>query len=288
MLKKEDIKKLSELTKIPVETLTTAIEAEEETPLDFSEADKVNWTFTDEELEERDLENAKKAGNTAIEMAVKEARNENDFKFEGKTVPNLVKAALAKGKEEGLKEANAKPNETIELQKTKIEELQENIEKIESDNKEEIDRLKSENSRMKTNKDIAATIPDNLDTPLTNSDLLTLYNSEHELKTDENGESTWYKNGKPCLDEKSKKSKPTNVVMAEFIKDKGIKVKANPRGRGGEDDKGAGGGDGEISNIKTTDDFYAYEKANKITPDKRPQLLKDVIKANPEFILGES
>jgi len=160
--------------------------------------------------------------------------------------------------------------------------------KIEGNNKAEIERLKAENMQMKTNKNIAATIPENLDTALLNNDLLTLFNAEHELKQDDEGESTWYRNGKPCLDEKTKESKNTEIVMKEFIEGKGIKVKANPRGRGGEDSHKNIPIEGDLVNIKTTDDFYAYEKAHKITPDKRPQLLRDVQKVNKEFVLGES
>lgn len=279
-LKKEDIKKLSELTRIPVKDLTTAIEAEDENPLTFGEDIQI---FTADELETRDKELAKKAGKTAIEMAVKEARNENEFDFEGKTIPNLVTAAIAKGKKAGLEEAGKKPNETIEQQKIQIEALRENIKKIEEDKDEEIGRLKSDKQKMQNNISVSSTIPADLDTVFSNRDLTNLFNVEHEVGEDEEGNQVIKKDGKILVEDKTQKPKILKQVMDEWLDDKGIKIKSNPKGRGGEDDKGKS--KSELKSIKTSEDFYNYCNEHEVKHADRKQILLEVQKENPEFIL---
>jgi len=281
MLTKTDIKKLSELTRIPVKDLTTAIEAEEETPLTFTEDVQI---FTTDELETRDKELAKKAGRTAVEIAVKEARNENEFDFEGKTVPNLVTAAIAKGKKIGLEEVGKKPNETIEQQKLQIETLQKNIEKIEQEKDGEIGRLKSDRQKMQNNMSVSSAIPADLDTVFSNRDLTNLFNVEYEVGTDEDGNQIIKKDGKIIVDEKTQKPKGLNVVVPEWLDNKGIKMKKDIRGRGDGDDSGKKS-KSELKSIKTSEDFYNYCNEHEVKHADRKQILIEVQKENPEFIL---
>jgi hypothetical protein len=283
-LQKQDIKKLSELTKIPVKTLTTAIESEEETPLEFNDDLQV---FDSEELEVRDKETAKKAGNTAIEMAVKEARNDNELDFQGKTIPNLVTAIIAKTKKAALEEAGKKPNETIEQQKQQIETLQSNIEKLEKDKDEEIKQLKTEKQKVLNNMSVSSKIPDGLNTAYTNRDLTNLFNIEHEVKIDDDGNRTWYRDGKPLLDKKTQKPEELDDIISGWLDGKGIKAESNPQGRGAGDNKGKKDKT-EISKIKTSEDFYTYLKENDIPHEKRKEILAKIREENPEFVLGES
>jgi len=289
MLKKEDIKTLSELTRISVKDLTTALEAEEETPLTFEDV----IIFTPDELETREIEQAKKAGKTAVEMAVKDARNKlveeygEDYNFTGKVQDNLYEALKKAAHEAGKKEAGTKPNETIELQKGQIEKLQNNIKKIEQDKDEEIERLKTEQSKIKTIQSIEGAVPVDLDTTLSRRDLTTLFNVDIETAIDENGKTIYKKNGEQIVDDKTQAPTQLNEIMKNWLDGKGIKQKANPRGRGGDDGQGTPGGDNDIKSIKTTDDYYNYIEKNKIPADGRKEVLLKVQKENPEFVLGE-
>lgn len=100
------------------------------------EAGKLTEMITAEETHELDLENVvilqktaydtrienikKESGNAAIEMAVKKARTENGFEFQGKTIDNLIAAAKAKGEAE----AKVEPEEKYKTLKTEFETLQ--------------------------------------------------------------------------------------------------------------------------------------------------------------------
>ena len=110
MKKQELIKYLSDTTKIDAKKLAEVLSSDkDEIELELPEV----HVFTNEDLQERLTNHAKISSKTFIEMGVKEARNDLKEKygvdFEGKTIPNLVAAAI----EAGEKKANVKPNEKI-------------------------------------------------------------------------------------------------------------------------------------------------------------------------------
>ena len=276
MLKTEDIQKLSELTKIKVEDLTNAINAEEETALVFTDDIEV---FTKTELETRDINNAKKAGKTAVEIAVKNARNDNEFEFEGKTIENLVKAAIEKGKAE----AGVKPNEALKEKDNQIEALKKTIGTIEIERDNAINETSTIKKDYKYTSTMSGVLP--ADVGWSAKEMTLLFKSDHEI-VEVDGVEMVKKDGETLRDSKTQDPLKVADVMKTWVETK-VGNKPKLGGRGGNDQTPKPVSD--IASIKTDADFDKYCEENKITQnDDKVKLLTEVRKNNPEFVRGQS
>jgi len=282
-MKKQDfLQKLSELTGIEVTKITEAINSEEEEIEGIEIPEK--HIFTDDELEARLKNHASKSGNTFIEMAVKEARNSHELEFEGKTVDNLVKAALEKGKADGIAEAGKKPNDLIAEKDKIIEKLQSNLEQSEAATQQKIDDLNNTIKSMKSESMVNSIIPDNLDTPLTKSDLAVLFKNDYQIKEEETGIVFTDRNGNVLRKEKTQEPMTSEEVIEQWMTAKNIKTK-NDDGRGGDDDKTKVDGKLSVKGIKSTTDFYDYCEKNNIPSREYSKVLVEIQKESPEFML---
>jgi len=279
-MKKQDfINKLSELTKIEVKDLTEAITSEsEDVDIEFQELS----IFTREELEQRDINLGKKAGNTGIEIAVKNARNEYELEFEGKTIPNLVKAAIEKGKQE----ANVKPNEKIKELESQTEKLRENILTIEKERDEYKNQTVSIKNDYNMTTTIAGLIPKDVEMPWNAKELNLIYKNNREITTDEDGKQIIKINGEVQRNPKTAEPITVEEDMKTWIEEKTKGMVSVKRGRGEGDRNPRSGGNIEIKGIQTTADFNKYCEENEIKNfDDKAQLLKEIKKENKEFIL---
>jgi hypothetical protein len=286
MLSKSDIEKLSELTKIPAEKLSEAISSQTESTLEFPEV----MVFTKEELTSRDIQNGKKAGNTGVEMAVKEMRAKlvdefgEEYNFQGKTMDNLYETVKKAAIEAGKKEAGVKPNEALQEKQKTIEKLQKTIETMEQDHTSKLSAKEKELNQILTETKILGVIPQGLDTTLKHKQIATLFKAEGYETAIEDGEEVVKLNGEVVRDEKSQKAKKLSDIMNEFLTTQGIGVKQQTKGRG-EGDKGRQNSSSDLSGIRTSKELNAYFEANEITSvDDKTKAVIEVRKTNPEFI----
>jgi len=289
-LSKTDIEKLSELTKISADKLTEAINSSTESALEFADV----LVFTKDELTSRDIQNGKKAGNTGVEMAVKEIRTKlveefgEEYNFQGKTMDNLYENVKKAALEAGKKEAGVKPNEAIlEKQKT-IEKLQKTIETMESEHTTKLSAKEKELNQILTETKILGVIPQGLDTTLKHKQIATLFKAEGYETAMEDGEEVVKLNGEVVRDEKSQKAKKLSDIMNEFLTGQGIGVKPKVVGRG-ELDKNPQRSITDVSGIKTSKELEAYyEEKNITSTDDKMKVLVEIRKTNPEFVMGQS
>lgn len=281
MKKVDFLKTLSELTGIEAEKIVEHVTSEEEELEGVEIAEK--HIFTEDELTARLKNHGSKSGVTAVEMAVKDARNDFELEFEGKTIKNLVNAAMEKAKTNALEEAKIKPNEQLAEKDKVIDGLRKSIIKIEEEKDAKITELSKSISTMQEDNVISSLIPTNLDTPLSNSDLKVLFRNEFGTKKNDDGKLVFTdKSGEILKDEKTQEPLSGKVVIDQFLETKNIKVK-NGSGRGGDDDNI----DTKVSlgNIKTTKDFYDYCAENKVSDREQVKLLTEIQKENPDFAL---
>ena len=102
---------------VNIEDVKKAMESENPS---FTITDQ-NFVIRSKEDETTFIENHKKdARKEGVEIAVKNARNELNLDFQGKTVENLIKAVQSKA----VNEAKVEPNERIESLTKDVEMLQ--------------------------------------------------------------------------------------------------------------------------------------------------------------------
>lgn len=283
MKKKDFIKKLSDMTGIKAKDLVEHINSEEE-EIEGLELPDLQF-FTEEELESRLKNHGSKSGNTAIEMAVKDARNKHEFEFEGKTIDNLVEAAMNKGRAESAEEIEqlkGEPNTQLEEKDGIIETLKKNLKQAEEDKQVEVEKLNNKLGSIESNNMIASLIPDKLDTELSSNDILVLFKNDRSTKKEDDVIVFTDAQGNVLRDDKSQDPLPGKQVMSDWLTEKNIKVQ-NDDGRGGDDEHG--NKTLSTKGIKTTEDFYNYCKDNNVPNRERAELLTEIQKENPEFAL---
>ncbi len=285
MKKTDFFTKLSELTKIDVETLTKAIASEEEeVEVEFPEI----HVFTQEELNARDLNSSRKGNHTAIEMAVKEARNKlkeefgDEFDFQGKTIENLVETAIKAGEAK----AGVKPSEQLKEKDEIIKKLQKSVSTLE----EEKDAVLQDKEKFQFNYKVDSTlikkVPNVENATFTPDEYISLWKRDKEIVTAD-GVITYKINGEIARDPKTQNPISIETDFENFLNEKGV-TQTDRRGRG-DDDKKPPSNTGSIDGIKTSDDFDEYCNKNKITSiDDKKAVVMDVMKKNPEFVYGQS
>lgn len=275
-MKKQDfLKILSDRTGIEVTKITEIINSESD---DVDVEIKNIQIFTDDELTERLKNHVNISKPTLIEMEVKSARNEYGLEFEGKTITNLVNAAIEKGK----KEADIEPNEKISELESINQKLKSNILEIEEKHSSELEVKNKELNSIRNDSYINSLIPDNLDTSLSKNDIAVLFKSDNTA-IHENGKITFTDiNGEPYRVAKTQDIKDNNTVLNEWLEAKGIKEK-DLEGRGGDNNRGKK--NTGLSSIKNSDDFYKYCDDNNIPQEERFKLIPQIEKENSEFVL---
>lgn len=235
--------------------------------------------FDENQLGERLKNHVELSKPTLIEMAIKEARKNNGLEFEGKTIDNLVNAAIEKGK----KEAGLKPNEALQEKETMIENLRKSIQQIEQEKENELNRIKGELSIVQTNQYLNSIIPDGLDTPLSKSDLSILFKNDIQI-VEKDGKKQFVKNGDIMRDAKTQNPLDAQTVINNWLSEKNITVKTEQKGRGGKNE--TGNTSTSLDSIETTQDFYNYCKENNISRKDQSNLIVEIRKNNPNFFLG--
>lgn len=275
MKKPELLQIISERIGLPTDDIISKINSEEE---EFELELPTVHVFNDEQLTDRLKNHVAKSTPTLLEMAVKEARNNNGLEFEGKTVENLVKAAIEKGK----KEAGAKPNEALKEKDEVIEKLRQNIIDIEKTKDSEYETLQNKLSKIETSQLIKDLIPDKLDTQLSKKDLSTLFKNDIAVKQID-GKNVYEEDGEVLRDGKTQNPLTGNQVMERWLNQKGIKEKTETSGRGEGNSKHTT--NTKLENIETSEDFYNYCSENNVPQNEQGKLLAEVRKTNTNFFL---
>jgi len=277
-MKKQDfLNTLAERSGIDATKIVEIINSENE-DIDI-ELSNVNL-FTDDELTDKLKNHVSISKPTLIEMEIKNARNDFELEFEGKTMKNLVNAAIEKGKAE----AGIKPNEKIKEQESIIQKLKSNIDQLENDFNSKLTAREKEVNNLKADYLIQNMIPDGLDTPLSKKDITTLFKAENTVKN-EDGKMVFADiNGEIYRNDKTLNILDSKDVVNNWLANKGIKMKST-NGRGLGNDNGKNIGKTKLGNISNSDEFYKYCKENDIPDRDRYKLIPQIQEENPDFVL---
>ena len=233
--------------------------------------------FNKEQLSERLKNHVDISKPTLIEMAIKEARNSLGLEFEGKTIENLAKAAIEKGK----KEAGVKPNEALAEKDSIIEKLQKTIQDVENDYKTKLETKEGELSQIRTNQNIYGLIPDNLDTQLSKKDLAILFKNDVQT-VEQDGKLLYKQNGEILRDAKTQNPLSGENVINDWLSKKNIMAKQENKGRADGNSKPK---TTSLDAITTSAEFYSYCDANNIPRSEQPELMKKIRETNSNFFL---
>jgi hypothetical protein len=282
MKKVDFFKKLSELTKIDVETLTKAISSEtEDIEIELPDV----HVFTQEELNTRDLNSSRKGNQTAIEMAIKEARNKikeqygDEFDFQGKTMDNLLETAIKVGK----KEAGVEPSKQIQEKDKVIKALQDSVQKLEGEKNEAQQNMTQYKLNYTADSTILKNIPFVENSTISAEDWATIFKKTFSPVEFE-GILTYKVNGEVARDPKTQNIIPLETKVKEWVMEKCI-VNTQFKGRGAGDNNSGGDGKMKHSDIKTGTDYHNYIKENKLGTTESVKLLNEIYAENPKFEL---
>jgi hypothetical protein len=283
-MKKSDLfKKLSEQTKIDVETLTKALTSDqEEIEIEFPEV----HVFTQEELNTRDLNTAKAGNKAAVEIAIKHKRDElkekygDEFDFQGKTMENLIEAAIKAGK----KEAGVKPNEQLIEKEKVIKNLQETVTKLEQEKNDAVSNMTQFEFNYKVDSTLIKKVPQLENSPFSADEYITLWKKDHSPVLVD-GVLTFKKNGEIARDPKTQTPITIESGFETWFNEKGL-MGQQRQGRGEGDDKRGGTGL-KHSDIKSGSDYYKYVEEQKLGTTEKVKLLNEIMKENPQFELDK-
>ncbi|WBC28460.1 hypothetical protein RPMD05_74 [Rhodobacteraceae phage LS06-2018-MD05] len=233
--------------------------------------------FDENQLSERLKNHVDISKPTLIEMAIKDARNKLGLEFEGKTIENLAKAAIEKGKQE----AGIKPNEALKEKDSIIEKLQKTIEDVENDYKTKLETKETELSQIRTNQNIYSLIPDNLDTNLSKKDLAILFKNDVQT-VEQDGKLLYKQNGEVLRDAKTQNHLSGEAVINNWLSEKNIMAKQENKGRADGNSKTK---TTNLDSITTSAEFYAYCDANNIPRSEHPEIMKKIRETNSNFFL---
>lgn len=233
--------------------------------------------FDENQLSERLKNHVDISKPTLIEMAIKDARNKLGLEFEGKTIENLAKAAIEKGKQE----AGIKPNEALKEKDSIIEKLQKTIEDVENDYKTKLETKETELSQIRTNQNIYSLIPDNLDTNLSKKDLAILFKNDVQT-VEQDGKLLYKQNGEVLRDAKTQNHLSGEAVINNWLSEKNIMTKQENKGRADGNSKTK---TTNLDSITTSAEFYAYCDANNIPRSEHPEIMKKIRETNSNFFL---
>lgn len=275
MKKSELLRIVSERTGLEATKIAEIINSENE-EIEGIELPELH-VFDQNQLTERLKNHVEISKPTLIEMAIKEARNSLGLEFEGKTIENLAKAAIEKGKQE----AGIKPSEALKEKDSIIEKLQKTIQDVESDYKTKLESKENELSQIRTNQNIYSLIPDNLDTNLSKKDLAILFKNDVQI-VEQDGKLLYKQNGEVLRDTKTQNPLSGENVINNWLSNKNIMTKQEGKGRADGNSKIK---NTSVDSITTSAEFYAYCDANNIPRSEHPEIMKKIRKTNSNFFL---
>jgi hypothetical protein len=210
------------------------------------ESENPSFTITDENFVVRSkedettfIENHKKdARKEGVEIAVKNARNELNLDFQGKTVENLIKAVQGKA----ISEAKVEPNERIESLTKDVEMLQSKL----SESNQTLEEQKNRYTELQNGYKIDSTLKgliekragENLALPL--NQVMTIFKTTNETKLGESGNVEFYQNGQLMKDDVLNPLGGDSVIN-KFFDENPHFLKTPSGGSGGNDSSGMNG-----------------------------------------------
>lgn len=220
---KEDLKKIADLTKVPLDKLEAAAKDTNEVALEIPDGLTV---FEGEELTTLKTNEYSKGKTAGEELAVKEVKTKMGLEFTGKKVEGLVEAATKKA----LEEAKLTPDKKV----TELTEKLNTVTATATELQTKLAEKDKEVSQVKLSTELLKNVP--AGTTLEAEDVLTLMKSkgyEFEMK---DGALVAVKDGKVL---ENKLAKPLGVkdVITEFAKERKLIAEGGqadpPGGRGG-------------------------------------------------------
>lgn len=177
-------------------------------------------------------DNLKKEFHTAgREIAIKEARNELELDFQGKTMDNLLGAHKIKV----LKEASIEPNEKNKTLQLDLDTVRETLKNTQS----EYDVFKLDTQKQQGKSMINDMVSNAMQGEFTlgKQDLLTLFNAKHDINKNEEGAFEISIGGEVQKNTDTRSLLSIEEMVGTFTKDF-IKTASAPSGAGGGDDTG--------------------------------------------------
>lgn len=269
------IKELSGMTKIPADKLKEIFTSTDEVEVEFNKP----HIYSEDELETLKTNIKKESGRATLEMGIKEQRNflvetfGDEFNFQGKTMENLIEAAIKAGE----KKAGVKPNEQIAEKEKMIKNLQDAVRTLETEKKQVIDDKNNVLMEYEINSTITKSLPKDIDTLYSPEDLLVLYKKDRQVLKEE-GKTVIKKNGE-VLRDKTQEPISVETDFTNWLVEKGVKRTAQGRGDG--DKKQSGPKD--YMEINSMGDFHKYAEENNIPRDKQLEMLQKIFAENPNF-----
>jgi hypothetical protein len=228
-LKKEVLKKIAALLKLKEADLETAIKDEKEVDLVIDE--KLN-TFTEDELKTLKDNEYKTGKEKGVEIAVKEAKEEEGLEFQGKTIKGLLEAKAKKA----LADAKLTPDKQVTDLQQKVDNLQTTVKTYEK----QIADKDAEVDGIVINSELRKHIPIGEESVFDQDDVIAkMKRSGYDFKR-ENGKVVPYKDGKVVIDKVSNAREAKDVVTDFMVEKKLITKEAGIGGRGDGDRKPAG------------------------------------------------
>lgn len=246
----KNIDELAKFVKGGAEVLQKAIEAKEETQLEFVEGRFV--TDTDlEEVKTKVRNEGKKEGQTiGYDFAMKDFKKDFGIEIEGKDRETIVKTV----KETILSTAKIEPNK-------KISELEQSLQNLrtqyDTDLKTKANEVESYQKQLK-NISVISELQKNIPEVkgLNNTQFMTLARSEFEFDFDETNNLIAKKAGQLVKD-KMERPIPVKDILTDF---------ATQNGWFGSSGRGGGNQGGNQNEFKTMNDVYRHMEQNKIDP----------------------
>jgi hypothetical protein len=162
-----------------------AMQSENEVELEFSKPTLEAFSpdaFADDEKFQTFKRNFAEEQKTAgVEMAVKSARNEYGLEFEGKTIPNLVKAITSKVESE----ATVEPDKKLQQYKGDIDSLKGQIESIQMERDQFKNQINEIQYNHKLERTLFSSIKDESNYSIPADDLVALYKMKTNIGIEE-------------------------------------------------------------------------------------------------------
>ena len=271
MIKKEDLAKIAEITKIPVADLEKAIAEKDEVALTLPDG-LVTYTPAElTQLKANEYKNGKAAG---VEMAVKETREELGLDFQGKTIKGLLEAHEKKV----LADAKIEPEKKVTELTEQIATLKKTVGTLEA-------AISEKDKAVKTTKieaEASVLFPE-LEN-FSRKELLTLTRSAGiDFDVNDEGKLVVMKDGKVVQTKTGDPEDPRAVVNEFLTSKKLVADQQKPAGRGGS----GGGGPVKPTSYKEAKEVFEAQ-GKSVQGQEFNEYVTQLKKDNPDFVMTNS
>ena len=284
-MKKDDILK-SALALLGVsEDDVNRIVASEEVVTDFTMPTGTFFTSSDLEARDSAIKGKAKAegGTAAVEIAIKNARNELGLEFEGKTMANLIKAHEAKIKAD----AKIEPDKRVQELTAANEALRGQITAFDAEKEEMKGKLEGQKLNYEFSKVVGSGLADVTLKDGWNAGYVSqVFSNDYEPAFEDNKIILKYKaTGEKVLNAKTQLPEAPEAVLKAFVMEKGLVGEAR-KGRGVGKQKA--GNSSSFAGIEDLDGFISYCEEHEINPEgaEGSKLLSTIQKENKNFKVG--